>query len=490
MSKKDFREWAIERSRKRQVYEKVKKDVKEKYEKEMEEVAEEIVIKDTEAKIYKKTLEEVQTRISYIFNDNLSLEVTYGFESESCPKLQKRPRARWKSLFVDDSLGIGFNQNKEEQLQIKYRKDRERLLKEAQKKCNEFLKTNKAKKMTKEQQFDMAVRLAAEAHVKADQAFFEHPMGEIKSFENISEVEQKLFELLLEHLSGSSLFSQLKKDRWEKISKEKREQIFEALSSLYGTDEWKRDFVYQYKELADLGRIKEKLLHPERFRLGDCLKHLYASLDYVEFCKTENEYKHIQSEIESLECLVAELEDTYAKEYYHATFRKELGRIFGVRNGTLSATEKERTAVKKKAFAMQKLMDKYMRKKNIRVIKKTLEAWETLTREQRRQLCLILSEKNSDAAPPLRNATRCKENQELPVMFFENPRIFLFKDRIKKIYSSVAHMKFEVFSDDSERMRERLEKKALELYKYIKKIEDREKEKEERRSHNKEGGAE
>lgn len=63
-------------------------------------------------------------------------------------------------------------------------------------------------------------------------------------------------------------------------------------------------------------------------------------------------------------------------------------------------------------------------------------------------------------------------------MFFVEPHIFLAKDRIKKMHSSVAHMKFEISSDGQKGQRERLEKKALELYEYIKMIEDRQKEKE------------
>ena len=476
MSKKDFKGWAIERSRKLHVYEKDKRAVKDKYEKE-EEVTEEIIIKDTETKIYKKTLEDVETRISYIFEDNLSLEVAYIFE-ESNAKRRKRPRARWESLFVDDSLAIEYNLDKEEQLENKYNKDRERFLKEAKKGYIKFCKTEKAKKMTEEQRLDMAFRLAARALVKADQAFEEHPRGEIKTFENISEAEQKLFELLLEHLSGSSLFSQLKKDRWEEISKEKREQIFEAVCSIYDTDEWKRDFVSRYKKLADLERIEEKLLHPERFRLGDCLKHLYQSVDYVGFCGTENDYKHDQGEIELLEYLVAELEDIYAEEYYDA-FRKMLEGCLEVEieNGTPPATEKEETA-EEIQIALQDFLNREARKKRICGMKKTLNAWDALTREQRRQLCLTLSEKGEDVAPLLRDDFQWKDDQKLPNMFFVKPRIFLFKDRIKKIYFSVAHMKFELFSDSSKGQRESLEKKAHELYKYIKVIEDRQKEKE------------
>nr|WP_296472516.1 hypothetical protein [uncultured Acetatifactor sp.] len=476
MGKKDFREWAIERSRKLHEYEKVKRAVKDKYEKE-EEVTEEIIIKDTEAKIYKKTLEDVETRISYIFGDNLSLEIAYVFE-ESNAMRRKRPRARWKSLFVDDSLGIEHDLDKEEQLEAKNRKDRERLLKEAKKEYIKFCKTEKAKEMTKEQRLDMAFRLAAKAHVKADQAFWEHPRGEIKSFENISEEEQKLFELLLEHLSGSSLFSQLKKDRWEEISKEKREQIFEAVSSICDTDEWKRDFVSRYKKLADLERIEEKLLHPERFRLGDCLKHLYDSVDYVGFCGTENDYKHVQGGIESLEYLVAELEDIYAEGYYDL-FRKMLEGCLEVEieNGTPPATEKEEKA-EEIEIALQDFFDCGARKKRICDMKKTLNAWDALTREQRRKLCLTLSEKGEDVAPPLKDDCQWKDNQELPNMFFVEPHIFLAKDRIKKMHSSVAHMKFEISSDGQKGQRERLEKKALELYEYIKMIEDRQKEKE------------
>lgn len=479
MSKNDFREWAIKRSRERQVYEKVKKDVIDKYEKEEEVVTEKKIIQDTETQIYKKTLEDVETRISYIFEDNLSLEVAYVFEN-SCPKRRRRQRARWKSLFVDDSLAIEYDQNKEAQLQIKDRKNKERLLKEAKKEHTKFLKTEKAKKMTKEQRFDKAIQLAAEAYVKCDQDYWEHPMGEIKSFENISKAEQKLFELLLKHLSCPSLFSHLKKDRWEKISKEKREQIFEVVRSIYGTDEWKRDFVSRYKELADLERIEEKLLHPERFRLRDCLEHIYASVNYVEFCETENGYKHIQREIESLEGLVAELEDIYAEEYY-AAFRKELERLHEVesKNGTLSVTEREGMAKDEiQLDTMQDFFDRENRQKLICDRKKTLNTWEALTRAQRRRLCLILSENYSDV-DPMKDAVQWGANQKPPDMFFVNPRVFLLEDRIKKIYNSVAHMKFEVFSDSPVRQRERLEKKALELYKYIKKIEDREREKEE-----------
>lgn len=480
MSKNDFREWAIKRSRKRQVYEKVKKEVIDKYEKEEEVVTEKRIIQDTETQIYKKTLEDVETRISYIFEDNLSLEVAYVFE-KSGPKRRRRQRARWKSLFVDDSLAIEYDQNKEVQLQIKDRRNRERIFKEAKKEHTKFLKTEKAKKMTKEQRFDKAIQLAAEAHVEADQALWEHPMGEIKSFENISKAEQKLFELLLKHLSCPSLFSHLKKDRWEKISKEGREQIFEAVRSIYGTDEWKRDFVSRYKELADLERIEEKLLHPERFRLGDCLKHLYASVDCVESCESEDVYKHIQGEIELLEGSVAELEDIYAEEYY-ATFRKELERLHEVesKNGTLSVTEKERMAKDEELpDTMRDFYDREDRQKPICDMEKILNTWDTLTRAQRRQLCLFLSEKYSDVAPPLKDAFQCGKNQELPNMFFVNPRIFLLKDKIKKIHSSVARMEFEIFSDDSKEQRECFEEKALELYKYIKKIEDREREEEE-----------
>lgn len=480
MDKKDFKEWAVERSKKKQVYEKVKKDVEEKYVKGAEEFTEKIIIRDTEIQIYKKTLEEVETRISYIFDDNLSLEVAYVFEN-SCPKLQKRARARWKSLFVDDSLGIEYNEDKRKQLQAKAKRNRKRLLKEAQKRYIEFLKTEKAQKKTKEQRRSKAIRLAAKAYVEADQDFWEHPMGQIKTFVNISKAEQKLFELLLKHLSCPSLFSHLKKDRWEVINKEKRERIFEAVRSVYDTDEWKRDFVSRYKELADLERIKEKLLHPERFRLGDCLKHIYASVDYVESCGTEDVYKHIQGQIESLECLVVELEDIYVKEYY-AAFRKKLERLLevGSENGTLSVTEKEGMAIDEiRLDTMQDFFDKENRQKQICDMEKTLKAWEALTGEQRGQLCIILSEKYSDVAPPLKDAVQGEANQELPNMFFVNPRIILFKDRIKKIYSSVAHMEFEVFSDNSKKPRKSLEKKALELYEYIKMIEDKEKWKEE-----------
>ena len=176
--------------------------------------------------------------------------------------------------------------------------------------------------------------------------------------------------------------------------------------------------------------------------------------------------------------MVAELEDIYAEGYYDL-FRKMLEGCLEVEieNGTPPATEKEEKA-EEIEIALQDFFDCGARKKRICDMKKTLNAWDALTREQRRKLCLTLSEKGEDVAPPLKDDCQWKDNQELPNMFFVEPHIFLAKDRIKKMHSSVAHMKFEISSDGQKGQRERLEKKALELYEYIKMIEDRQKEKE------------
>ena len=650
MEPKTFKEWAIERSKENRNYEHEETSVRYIFKKATETPTEECIIDAIEATIYKKTLEAVEVRIAYIFEDNLLLEVE---------KSGSR-RARWKSVYVEDLLGIDVNDSKETELQNAAKKDLDKRLKKAKEKYNAFLETEKDKNMTEEMLSNTRTELAAEAYVEANKAFWECPMGEIKTFENISEEEQELFHLLLKHLSSPSLFQHLKKDRWEKIGEEERKEIFKAVCGVYDADdkngkdgadaiestyEWKRDFASRYKELANLGRIKEKFLHPERFRLVDCLVHLYASIDSIGDCLTENDYKHIldaikeleykngkdgagavestyewkrdfasrykelanlgrteekllhpkqlrlvdclarlyasidsvgdcltendykhildaikeaeykngkdgaddikktdewnrdfasrykeladlerikekllkpkrfrlmdclahlyasvesvgdclaendykhiSDEMKELEYLLTELECIYAEDLCFA-LRKEMEDLLEgynepeneivIEDDFRSILEKAEMTNEEGIIAMQNLLMDASEQQRLRDMKNALNAWDTLTKEERRQLGLSINEKYGNAAPALKSVgiARCWESSEYSDIFVLNPRIFLLKERLKKIYSSVAHMEFEVSSDNLEKQREYLEKRALALYKYIKPIEDRE----------------